>query len=373
MKLALIRRHFSATGGAELYLQRLLAALVGSGHEVHLLAEAWDNPSHGVRFHPLSPGGSRATRPGRFAEAARQAIQADLFDCIFSLERTFCQDVYRAGDGVHQVWLEQRRRFAPWWKRWLVGCGRFHAGMLALERRTFDPAVTRHVIVNSGMVQAEIRRCFDFPIERIHRVRNGIEVARFQQGHRTVTRQQWGVGEHDFVALFVGSGLERKGYGFLSAPLQRINQHLPSSQNRLRRVRLVVVGKDRPSDADGQSVIFAGPMARVEDAYCAADLFLFLPIYEPSSNVVPEALAAGLPVLTSVYNGAAEWLTPGRNGQVLAHPEDAAEVAAQIQKWLDLPRPGLTIPAADLSLDRNVRETLAVLELAALEKREGAR
>ncbi len=41
MKLALIRRRFAATGGAELYLERLLKALAECGHELHLVAEAW--------------------------------------------------------------------------------------------------------------------------------------------------------------------------------------------------------------------------------------------------------------------------------------------------------------------------------------------
>ena len=41
MKLALIRRQFSATGGAELYLQRLLRALAAQNHELHLFAESW--------------------------------------------------------------------------------------------------------------------------------------------------------------------------------------------------------------------------------------------------------------------------------------------------------------------------------------------
>jgi UDP-glucose:(heptosyl)LPS alpha-1,3-glucosyltransferase len=38
MNLALIRRHFAATGGAELYLQRLIAALAEAGHDTHLYA-----------------------------------------------------------------------------------------------------------------------------------------------------------------------------------------------------------------------------------------------------------------------------------------------------------------------------------------------
>jgi len=103
MKLALIRRHFSATGGAELYLQRLLGVLAERGHELHLLTESWEDAPAGVTVHPLRIRASRAQRPMRFAEAVREELGGQTFDCVFSLERTLLQDVYRAGDGVHRV------------------------------------------------------------------------------------------------------------------------------------------------------------------------------------------------------------------------------------------------------------------------------
>src|SRR6266571_296677 len=105
MKLALIRRQFSATGGAELYLQRLLQTLAQRGHELHLFAEAWEQKPAGVALHPTRVSGTRAQKPLRFAQAVRNAVAKDKFDCVFSLERALQQDVYRAGDGVHRVWL----------------------------------------------------------------------------------------------------------------------------------------------------------------------------------------------------------------------------------------------------------------------------
>ncbi len=54
MKLALIRRQFAATGGAELYLQRLLRTLLKQGHEVHLFAEAWSETLEDVKFHQIA-------------------------------------------------------------------------------------------------------------------------------------------------------------------------------------------------------------------------------------------------------------------------------------------------------------------------------
>ena len=216
MKLALIRRQFSATGGAELYVQRLLGALTTAGHETHLFAEKWQGQAAGVQFHSVNVEGSRAERPLRFAEGVNAALQHERFDCVFSLERTLKQDVYRAGDGLHRVWLQRRRQFAPWWKRPLVGVGAFHRNMMVLEARTFDPTNTRHIIVNSEMVRGEIAQHFPaFPQERVHTIRNGVEVRRFKSVSRAAARQRFGREEKDFVLVFVGSGWERKGLPWL--------------------------------------------------------------------------------------------------------------------------------------------------------------
>jgi UDP-glucose:(heptosyl)LPS alpha-1,3-glucosyltransferase len=364
MNLALIRRHFAATGGAELYLQRLIAALAEAGHDTHLYAENWKGTPEGVTLHRVPVKAPRSTRNLRFAEAVAPRVAAGNHDLVFSLERTFSQDVYRAGDGVHAVWLEQRRRYAPWWKRWWIGRSAFHRHMLALEKRTFDPATTRHVIANSSMVRDEILARFPFPAEHLHLVRNGIHADRFRRGDRESARRALGLCPEDYVLLFVGSGWERKGLGFLLRLMARLEQREP-------HLRLVVVGKGRllrkPSN-----VILAGPMARVEDAYAAADLFTFLPIYEPGSNVVLEALAAGLPVLTSRFNGAAEWVMEGVNGHVLADPADTEALEAALRHWRARPeaRPvGCPFP---LELEHNVQETLRVLELALEEKRSFA-
>ncbi|MBI3879872.1 MAG: glycosyltransferase family 4 protein [Verrucomicrobia bacterium] len=367
MKLALIRRQFSASGGAELYLQRLLEALAGAGHELHLFAEKWDTVPAGVTFHSIAGGGSRAARPLNFARAVEAALAAEKFDCVFSLERTLRQNVYRAGDGVHHVWLEQRRKFAPWWKRPFIGHGAFHRTMLALEAQTFDPRRTRRVIVNSEMVRAEILRHFNFPAERIHLVRNGVNVARFRAGRRAETRARFGVRDDEFLLLFAGSGWERKGLPALLKALPKI-----SAASNGRRVKLLVAGKGRATAAPAD-VIFAGPFADVENAYAAADLFVFPPIYEPSANVVFEALAAGLPVITTACNGASEVLVEGVNGTVLHEPDNVPALADAVCAWMTRPVTRPVPNTFDLSLERNVAETIAVIELAAKEKLAGIR
>jgi UDP-glucose:(heptosyl)LPS alpha-1,3-glucosyltransferase len=359
MRLALIRRQFSATGGAELYLQRLLAALLAAGHETHLFAEKWQGQTKDVQFHAVHVDGSRAERPLRFAEEVSKALQLTSFDCVFSLERTLRQDVYRAGDGLHRVWLERRRQFAPWWKRPFTGLGAFHRNMLALEAQTFDPENTKHIIVNSEMVHDEIARHFpNFPHERIHLVRNGVDVKRFQSTDRKAARRRFGLKDDNFVLLFVGSGWERKGLPWL---LQYM--HARSDDPSLK---LLVVTRDRMRGRIPPNVILTGPLGNVETAYAAADVLTFLPIYEPCSNVVTEALAAGIPAITTHFNGAFELIDSGVNGHVLDDPTDFAAFGQCLNHWRIRGRnPAPVKTRLPLDLEANVQLTLRVLELAA--------
>lgn len=358
MKLALIRRQFSATGGAELYVQRLLGALAAAGHETHLFAEKWQGQAAGVQFHAINVEASRADRPLRFAEMVNAALLQDKFDCVFSLERTLKQDVYRAGDGLHRVWLERRKHFAPWWKRPLIGLGAFHRNMRALEARTFDPANTKHVIVNSDMVRDEITQHFPaFPQDRIHLVRNGVDVKRFQSADRSAARARFGLATDDFVLVFVGSGWERKGLPWLLKFM--------AGRSDDPKLKLLVVTRDRLRGKVPPNVILAGPLSDVETAYAAADLLTFLPIYEPCSNVVSEALATGIPVITTRYNGASELIDPGINGHILDDPRDFSALGAQVNHWRERGWAGPVKTRRPLGLDLNVQLTLRVLEQAA--------
>ncbi len=360
MRLAVIRRQSSPTGGAELYVQRLVEALDGEGHEVHLVCESWQSPPSGVVIHRLPVHSRRASRPVAFADAVEAELARHRFDCVFSLERTRRQDVYRAGDGVHRVWLERRAANAPWWKRPFVGLGGFHRNVLALEAAAFDPRNTGRIIVNSRMVAGEIQRHSAFPDDRIHRVRNGISTTRFLGVDRSAARARFGLRQDEFVLLFVGSGWERKGLPQLIAAMR-------SPELSDGRTRLLVVGKGRIANLP-PNVTLAGIVPDIEQAYAAADLLAFLPIYEPSANVVPEALASGLPVVTSSWNGASEWLEPDVDGDVVRDPNDTGSVVATLAKWRDRGARRILRDPAEFDIARNVSETVAILERAARER-----
>jgi len=134
-------------------------------------------------------------------------------------------------------------------------------------------------------------------------------------------------------------------------------------------VKLLVVGKGRLGSKPPPNVTLAGPMKKVEEAYAAADLMTFLPIYEPCANVVAEALSSGLPVITSRFNGASELIEPGINGHILEDPADLPRLEAAIGFWQSRPNKQPVPTSLPLDLETNVQSTLRLLEFIAAEKK----
>jgi UDP-glucose:(heptosyl)LPS alpha-1,3-glucosyltransferase len=98
----------------------------------------------------------------------------------------------------------------------------------------------------------------------------------------------------------------------------------------------------------------------------AADAFMLPTLYEPFSNACLEALAAGLPVITTRYNGFAEIIEPGVDGEVIDNPRDVTAFVRAIEAWRDparrtTARPRLAELGARYNIEANVRQTLGII------------
>ncbi len=349
MKIGLVRRGYSATGGAEAYLVRLAAGLAAAGH-VPVLIGSEDWP--GERW----PNGEIVRVAGRSPMAFARGVERSGAGCdlVLSLERIFGCDVYRAGDGVHRAWLERRAEYEPGWRRWGRVFNRKHRELERLEASVLDPGKTRVVIANSEMVRDEIRRAYGFPEERIGVVRNGVDPVEAPAGARWRLRDEWGVGETEMVVLFVGSGWERKGLRFAV-----------EAMGQLPGATLIVAGRGDSRGLEGKRVKFLGPVADVASLHAAADVFALPTIYDPSSNACLEALAAGLPVITTNANGFAEIMTENVHGSTV-RVGDVDAIYRALFYWSDVGRRDAARKAcralgAEYSVERNVRETLGIL------------
>lgn len=353
MKIGLVRRGYSRTGGAEAYLRRFAETLLAIGHEVVLFTDRWPREEW-----PGSLIQVPSASPRSFADGLERMRSRDWCDFLFSLERIWTCDAYRAGDGVHAAWLEQRSKFEPPWKAWFRHFSGKHREILALEKRLFSPTGAKTVIANSRFIKRQIVRHFGYPESQIHVVYNGVPSFSVPDETREQTRRELGLKENDYAVLFAGTGWERKGLRFALAAMNAV---------RTPGARLLIAGRGSSSGLPkSDRAKFLGPVKDMPRLLAAADAFILPTLYDPFSNACLEALGAGLPVITSAFNGFAEIIKPGEQGEVVAQPSDIAGLAAAIDRWGDAQRrqtmrSPLQALAARYNMAANVERTLSVM------------
>ena len=216
----------------------------------------------------------------------------------FSLERIICPDIYRAGDGVHKIFLsiEKKSKLNP-----------LHPLYLFLEKQCFQNS--KKIIANSEMVKNEIISTYKINPQKIKVIYTGIEinevdyVASFAR-----LSKEFDIQKNSPIILFVGSGYKRKGvFEFLHIIAALDNKDL----------KAFVIGKEKKIEfykslarqlGIESKVIFTGARNDVDDFYTISDIFLFPTHYEPFGNVILEAMNKKNVIFTTMQNGASEIL-----------------------------------------------------------------
>ena len=184
---------------------------------------------------------------------------------------------------------------------------------------------------------------YNIPARDIRVIYNGVDTARFnpqnQAKYREQMRKLYGISDKDILILYIGSGYKRKGVDYLIraiADLKRIKDDLGFKVFILGRESRINVYKQRAKQLKLKNeIIFTGEKTDVEKFYAASDIFVLPTLYEPFANVCLEALASGLPVITSKVNGASEIMTDDRNALLLDNPRDVSEITYKIVELLD--------------------------------------
>jgi UDP-glucose:(heptosyl)LPS alpha-1,3-glucosyltransferase len=360
LTIAFVRRGYSPSGGAEAYLKRLAQGIVELGHEAQLIATD-DWPPDDWSFGSITR--MKANSAIGFAnELEKLEIRCDV---LMSLERVWRCDVYRAGDGVHQAWLNRRRKFEMPLQRFVRGINRKHRDILQLEESLFAKGAAGRVIANSEMAKREIVDLYRYPADKIDIVRNGVPLDqfRFDPALREQSRNDLKLKPDEVVLLFAGSGWERKGLRFAIEAVELCHD---------RKVRLLVAGRGVERDYKPkrffteEPVRFLGEIGDLRPIYSAADIFILPSIYDPFSNACLEALACGLPVISTRDNGFSEIIENGVHGSVVDLPNNVSALRDAIRFWSDESRRSnarstILERASQFDMATNVGATLKIL------------
>jgi UDP-glucose:(heptosyl)LPS alpha-1,3-glucosyltransferase len=364
LNITFVRRGYSRSGGAEAYLKRLADGIAEAGHDVQLVATK-DWPEDQWPFGSITRVGAR-TAIG-FADELQEVRSRLQCDVLFSFERVWSCDVYRAGDGVHRAWLARRTKFEVPLKQFVRAASRKHRDVLQLEESLFKRRKAGRVIAASQLVADEIVNVYGYPADKIDIVRNGVPLDefRFDPELREKTRAELNLKQDHIALLFAGSGWERKGLLFAIEAMALCND---------RKMRLLVAGRGdaRPYKTTRlrfwrkEPVQFLGEVADLVPVYSAADIFILPTIYDPFSNACLEALACGLPVITTRFNGFSEIIQDGVHGCIVDDPRNLIGLRDAIRFWSD-PSPRDAAHSANIErasqfdILKNVAQTLQIL------------
>jgi UDP-glucose:(heptosyl)LPS alpha-1,3-glucosyltransferase len=340
VRIAVIRQRYNPFGGAERFVERALDALVREGAQVTLITRNWDGAAQdGFLQKICDPAysrvlGGRIARDKSFAACVQHEMALGAYDITQSHERIPGCMIFRAGDGVHAAWLDHRGRGQSAAARLFTRYSPFHRHILEQEAAMLACPVLKAVICNSNLVRDEMGAYYRVPADKLVVIENGVDLEDFHPRlatqWRTAQRQALGIDAEAPVFLYVGSGFERKGVAQLLAALASM---------RSTQAQLVIVGKDRHSVSFERQarklglerrVFFVGAQRDVRPFYGMADAFVLPTRYDPMPNAALEAMASGLPIITSTTCGIAVRVVSGENGFVC----DALDVA-QLARHLD--------------------------------------
>lgn len=367
-----------ARGGCETYISDLARRLARDGHAVSLFASYWDAAAlpPATHFYRIAPAtGPRFLRPWAFGTACEAALRVVKPDVSIGFDKTWGQDVLYPQGGLHVATQAQnvlkesgrvRRVLARLGKRFDPA----NWSYTRLERKQYFGRRRPTILVNSEMVRGHFERYYGVGPGAVRVLHSAIDPLRFladdRPKRRAEERDRWGVRPETAVGLFIATNYRLKGL----APLLKALPFVP----RGRDFRLVVIGSDKVEPYQrlaetlgvADRVSFLGFRKDPKDAYFAADFLTHPTFYDPCSLVVLEALACGLPVVTTRYNGAAELLSSA-NSVVVSDPHAAAELGAAVAAFTDpAARAKASAAARDAAkawtFEHHYRGLLAVLE-----------
>lgn len=249
-------------------------------------------------------------------------------------------DVYWV-HSVHRAWLEdggelryRGARIPSDVRKLLLR----HQVLLRLERDYFVNHRPRAILCPAHREVDDLARLYGVPRDIIHVVPNGFDGSEFNPQRRGREREEMrrfiGAEQEDVVVLMISNEWHRKGLGVLLEAVAGLKD---------QRVRVELVGIQPPDDYFPLAarlglagwVRWHGASADVARFHAAADVFALPTTYEPFGLVIIEAMASGLPVVTSRLAGASAAIEHGSNGLLLENPRDVAELREELASLLD--------------------------------------
>ena len=335
MKVGLvIERLDSWRGGAETSTWQLVNHLLAGGVELTVFTRSRLPSFPGCRVHQVTtPVPLRSRASAEFLKLASKACRRADLDLIHAMSPCYAADVYepRGGTMIETVLRNVAVRptaIGRAVKSALAQLNQKQRMLLRAERRLLRRKPAPVVVALSQYVVRQLDEHYGVNGEKVRLIFNGVDPVESgpetRRRHRREVRASFSVPDQAYVLLLVAHNFKLKG---LAQALEALADLAGSTE---ANPILLIVGRGRPARYRRQAerlgvlkqVRFVGDTERVAAFYHAADVLVHPTFYDPCSRVVLEALSAGLPCVTTQWNGAAEFMTDGKHGFVVDSPHN---------------------------------------------------
>jgi UDP-glucose:(heptosyl)LPS alpha-1,3-glucosyltransferase len=372
MKIALIKRRYSLRhGGSERYCVNLARKLISWGHDVSIIGETIDDEmKEEVPFFPVSVNRLTSwTNNQSFAVNSGEIAKKNQFDIVYGIGRVFGVDAVRVTERIQSHWIKIRydNPVSYQLQRWNPR----HRTMIGLEREIYNSPTVRKIVTQSQLDRKLVIDNYGIPEEKIRTIYNGVDSTAFHPGmkkYRKEVRDEIGINDSDYLLIFASMDFEGKGLQYILKSI---------SESQVPGLKLAVLGngpvaKFRKLSKDlniSNQIHFLGRRNDIAHFYGAGDLFLLPTAYEPFPNVNLEAMACGLPVITTKTSGGMDIIQERKNGYLVNEMSSVEEMKNCFDHYFSLNNGDRKTMsdhcvqlAQDMTIDNNAKQTLEMFE-----------
>lgn len=348
MRIAIIiERANIGLGGAERSVFELATAVSKLGQKVDILAATGRANAENIHILCRDISRKRASY-STFERSLKQHLSENHYDIIHSVLPFDFADVYQPRGGTYAESIlrnaaSYQNKFIESYKK-LTAFANFRRTILLRAERTLCRQPNGPTIIAiSQYVAEQLKRHYAVSDDRIKLIPNGIRVHTIINTSkadrlRSQILAQLNIKEADepVLFLFVANNFRLKGLSVLIKAMR-----LAESRGTLRPCFLIVAGNGKvrkyrrlakkidPSMTD-KKINFLGPVRHIQNVLSISDVAVLPTFYDPCSRYILEALAAGKPVITTSFNGAADLFVDNRHGKVIDTPENVPALAEAI-------------------------------------------
>ncbi len=378
LRIAFVLDKFLPSRGGERYFLFLMDELLKRGHEVHVCAAEIEGSDDRIAYHRIPVRKHpRSLRMLTFLRNSRKVVEEHHFDVVHGTGGSLALDVLNPRGGVEKAYL--RQEFASIDSR-LYYAYQFLKHRLSLrtyvelwtQKKLYEGTSVKKVIAISRMLKQDMMTYYGVADNRIAVVFNSVNLERFNPANRALwraaKRSELAIDEKDVVLFTAGNNYRLKGLKPLIRAVALLKRQFPDE-----RIRLLVAGRGQiiryralaKRLGVSDSVLFLGSVSNIERYYGASDIYVHPTFYDACSFVVLEALASGLPVITTRTNGASQAIESDLAGTILDDPGDIPLLAGAIGRFLDPEKRRQAAPVARAMVEkyppeRNIADTLRV-------------